>query len=111
MRHAGASPRVETLLKTGRSFGFSYETDFARNEVGRVTFAHVVTRVVDLGAAAVTFACASLLCTHVVAMNSPAAKVYESLIPIAVVGLLEAYTQQIDNVVLPVVFSTLVLCL
>ena len=44
-------------------------------------------------------------------MNSPAAKVYESLIPIAVVGLLEAYTQQIDNVVLPVVFSTLVLVL
>ena len=64
-----------------------------------------------LGAAAVTFACASLLSTHVAAMNLPAAKVYESLIPIAVVGLLEAYTQQIDNVVLPVVFSTLVLVL
>ena len=64
-----------------------------------------------LGAAAVTFACASLLSTHVAAMNSPAAKVYESLIPIAAVGLLEAYTQQIDNVVLPVVFSTLVLVL
>ena len=56
-----------------------------------------------LGAAAVTFAFASLLSTRVATMNS--------LIPIAVVGLLEAYTQQIDNVVLPVVFSTLVLVL